>query len=533
MLCNALLLLICVRSSDSDTLSSIIQRSIGGKGEHAPIIQNVTIEPIESEGQETAPPSASDRPPSIGGSAQKDDGASRSAYTRNWGTSSSLPGKQEREGGKEPQPAKEPACYVASYKNSSTDNEFVHYLSTLGVQPTTSYKKHFTGVYFCSEDASVISKIQSYYLLEHLEKEKVYTTASVQTDVPRHMLLMQKYTNSILGNRVYDNFVTRYLFSTTPFKTLFRRYKYSYTGKGVDIYLVDTSVDKHSPELNGRAFNHSEPESICNAHGTNVATLIGGLTMGFAKESHLYVLDGVDCTGKITLSKILDQLETWERKNGRRSILMFGVSGPFSDILNTAVGSVVRSGTPVVTVAGNNGGSACRYSPGSSKDVINVGSVDKFAKISSFTNYGSCVSIYSLGEEAEFGSTFFSAYEFYGTSASAALVTGALALFLEKHPEASEAQAWKFIQKNSLRVSNLYTVQQMPALSKNADTEARQNVRSLMLRRNNYLSDIFMVLFFAFLIVLLIMYRRRRRRRREMLMVPQIYREEVLCYGKH
>eukprot|EP00866_Antonospora_locustae_P000495 jgi/Antlo1/495/94 len=345
------------------------------------------------------------------------------------------------------------------------------------------------------------------------------------------MRLMQYYGNFVFNNHLYDNIFLRYFPPMFLYRMLFNYYKYDFAGAGVDIYLVDTTVDTSAPEIRGRAYNLYPHAPVCNMHGTNMAVLAAGTTMGFAKRSSIHAVNVLDCDGRIHLSRLLSCLEQLQIKEGRRSILLFSMSGPRSEILNKVISEIALEAI-VITAAGNNGESACKFSPGSSRAAINVGATNKFARPSRFTNHGDCVSIFSLGEEVGNKSVVPDAHKLYGTSISAALVAGATAVFLEKFQKATPTQVWLFLLKNSFRSSGSMVVQKIPYLDLySGAADLYGSHPDMLLYCENYMLAVVECVLCLLLVAIVIYYLRRKvreKRRREMLMVPPIDRKVSL-----
>ncbi|ADM11251.1 subtilisin-like endopeptidase [Encephalitozoon intestinalis ATCC 50506] len=313
------------------------------------------------------------------------------------------------------------------------------------------YTKNVTGVSFCSNNENVMKKGSGIGM--HIEEDKIYGVSAFQNSIPNYMYLMKYYENIIFNNYFYDNWIFRVLQIKRMMASFFGFYEYYHTGKGVSIFLLDTTVKpvNNVCNLSGRL-------ESCNTHGDTMASLLVGRDTGFAKDSHLNVLDVVGCDGKVMLSDMIYGLESLESKGGP-GILVFGVSGPYSEALNAVVDHISSRGMVVVTPAGNLHDQSCNYSPGSSKSVINVGSVNKYAGVSKFSNHGDCVRIFALGEEVLRENSA------AGTSLSAAIVASSIALFLETSPRATFSQIWGYLNQNSFWNSRgSYNVLKIPRL---------------------------------------------------------------------
>lgn len=348
---------------------------------------------------------------------------------------------------------KKKKCFVVS--THLDFSPILDLLKSKNIMIEHSFNGNFKGFSFCVCDDSVIEDLRANFKATNIEEDKIYKTASIQYPISRHLFLINNYLNYVFNNYFYDNVVFRTLQIERLFRYLVGSYNYYYTGKGSRLYMLDTTVDERN-----NVVNISRKSKSCNDHGNTNLQLIINKTRGFAPDTNVIVLDGVECDGTISLSGILKQLDKIPT-NDKRAVLLFGVSGPYSKLLNDTIDVLSRKGLVVISPSGNNHDNACYYSPGSSKGSLTVGSLNKHSNISQFSNFGSCVRVFSLGEEVSETSNI------SGTSFSAATVAGAVLMFLEKYPTASFGKIWEFINSNSYLNGNTHLVFKLPFLSRN------------------------------------------------------------------
>jgi len=226
------------------------------------------------------------------------------------------------------------------------------------------------------------------------------------------------------------------------------------TGEGVHIYVLDSGINMAHMEFENRAFpgtdlvdeysNSQNNGRDCNGHGTHVASLAAGKTVGVAKKATVYSVRVLDCQKMGKLSYVLKGLDyvTQVKQNNRdqRIVVVMSLVGAKSYLLNLAVDQAKDQGIVVVTAAGNDRKDACNYSPGSSVSSINVGATDYSNSLYQFgrygTNYGRCVDIFAPGFNIN-GAHFRQTVSFKmlsGTSMACPLVAGAAAILLEQFP---------------------------------------------------------------------------------------------------
>lgn len=212
-------------------------------------------------------------------------------------------------------------------------------------------------------------------------------------------------------------------------------YNGAYSGKGITVYIVDTGMSSNRFYTFSCGYNFVDDNCDCSTshiHGTHVGSLVGSTAFGVAPDTTLVNLKVLDDSGAGLMSTVIEALDYLLVRNVTCSIINMSIGGGKSNILNLKIEELVKAGNRVVVAAGNSGVNACDFSPSSASYAITVGAVCDNDKRVRFSNRGKCVDIYAPGCNV-IGSIGGDDIQYLsGTSMSSPLITGVLALQMER-----------------------------------------------------------------------------------------------------
>jgi subtilisin family serine protease len=246
-------------------------------------------------------------------------------------------------------------------------------------------------------------------------------------------------------------------------------YYYTATGAGVTVYVVDTGITEGNPDFGGRAGNgiseidDGNGELDCDGslpstnqegegHGTHVAGTIGGRAFGVAKSVSLVPVRVLDCHGQGDTAGVVAGLDAILGRpvTGPRVVNMSLGSDAIDTTLDAAVNRLIAAGITVVVAAGNGdaagvGQSACSVSPSDVRGAITVGATTIKDARATYSNFGKCVDLYAPGSDivSDYlwdGKANWLIARASGTSMATPHVSGAAAMYLQRHPTATPAQ---------------------------------------------------------------------------------------------
>jgi len=242
-------------------------------------------------------------------------------------------------------------------------------------------------------------------------------------------------------------------------------YRYpSSQGAGVNAYIIDTGIYLAHSDFTSRATFGFKAENGWsntdgNGHGTHVASTVGGVRYGVAKQASLIAVKVLSDAGSGTTAGVIAGVEwatTDYQSKTRPAVGNMSLGGGVSQALNSACNAASNAGLHMIVAAGNENNNACTRSPASATTVVSTGSTDigigtggtQIDVRSYFSNYGPCVAIFAPGSDilgAWIGGTTASRV-ISGTSMASPHVCGIAALLVGQNPSWTFDQVYSALQ---------------------------------------------------------------------------------------
>lgn len=240
------------------------------------------------------------------------------------------------------------------------------------------------------------------------------------------------------------------------------------SGEGVDIYVLDSGINRDHMEFERRAKsvydavdNHytnlpKQNGRDCHGHGTHVASLAGGVRYGAAKKANIMSVRVLNCNNAAPWSVVLEGLDhiagviPARRKPAVVSMSLGGRSQPAAD---EAVNKLQLMGIPVVVSAGNDRGDACHRSPAGAAGAITVSATNISDGLYYGSSMGECVDLFAPGNRILAAGHHCNncTRRLSGTSMAAPLVSGVLAVYLQREPYLSVDDLLQRLINDSLK----------------------------------------------------------------------------------
>jgi subtilisin len=250
-----------------------------------------------------------------------------------------------------------------------------------------------------------------------------------------------------------------------------------YSGKKINIAILDTGVFKDHVDLKGRKittkkFVDGGSAGDADGHGSHcVGVACGyhdeaGMRYGVAWQSNIFCGKVLNDQGEGTDSGILAGME-WAMKNKCRVIsLSLGaaceVGEPYSKIYENVARRAMKQGSLIVAAAGNEsnrpGLIAPVGHPANCPSILAVGAIDSQLKIAGF----SCGGLNDNGGQIDLVAPGVSVYSMInrqhghekwdGTSMATPFVSGIAGLYFEQHSGATPMDVWSMLTQNAKRL---------------------------------------------------------------------------------
>ena len=223
-------------------------------------------------------------------------------------------------------------------------------------------------------------------------------------------------------------------------------------GRGVKVAVLDTGVSPHGTLRSGL---HSLelvalPKNILewNGHGTAVASLIAGsdpLTLGVAPGVDIFSIRVANDSGVSDSFLLAEGIVEAVNAGAKIVNISMGSYGD-SQVMRDAIGYANDRGVLMVASVGNNGIERVSY-PAAYDSVVAVGAVDAMGMHMEFSNFGSAVDLVAPGYGINAAWSGDEALRVSGTSFSAPIVTGAVAVVMSEKG-LSARQAYDLLAAN-------------------------------------------------------------------------------------
>lgn len=258
-----------------------------------------------------------------------------------------------------------------------------------------------------------------------------------------------------------------------------------FSGKGIDICILDSGFYRDHPDFKGRnitgkSFVYDEPWDIdVYGHGTHVVGTAAGnishidnVRYGIAYEANIVIAKVLDDSGNGTTSGIIDALDNCIEKNYKLASMSLGSSvkiGEEPSPIFEHVGNRALENNCLIVAAAGNDSKRPKVpkpvnSPANAESIMAVSALTKSLKVANFSNAGINAGSGGRADISAPGVSIFSSFSLNntknklyrtmnGTSMATPHVAGIAALYWEAFPNASAKEIWLMLEKHSKKLS--------------------------------------------------------------------------------
>lgn len=259
-----------------------------------------------------------------------------------------------------------------------------------------------------------------------------------------------------------------------------------FTGKGVDICILDTGFETSHPdfatrEIEGKSFIENEPwNDDVNGHGTHCSGIAAGnirrdtgKRYGIAKEANIKIGKVLSNDGKGTTSSIIDGID-WAITKGY-PIISMSFASPVtlnekpSPLFETIGMKALENNCLMIAAAGNNSHRPSLpepvSTPANAASIMSVAAINEQMEVANFSNAGlnpttggeinvcapgvNIVSSYVKNSKSD--GIY---YSLSGTSMATPHVSGLATLYKEQFPEFSAKEIWEKLENNARKIED-------------------------------------------------------------------------------
>lgn len=228
----------------------------------------------------------------------------------------------------------------------------------------------------------------------------------------------------------------------------------------IKIAIIDTGINQNHQDINQTRLvlrknfinGSNNPADAANGHGSHIAGIIGATT------NNNLGISGIDNYSKLYIYKIADNSATLDNLIAALNLaledkvnvinLSLGFYLKCSQVaaLQEVVDRLYQANITIITAAGNGSTNISGYSPASCNHVISVGSTNQNDQRSSFSNFGSLVTLSAPGGQSSnpilgiSGTNNIQYTSLIGTSQAAPHVSATAVLLLSKNPSLTPDQ---------------------------------------------------------------------------------------------